>query len=393
MIEARFIARAVTFLVLLLLLFGAGMSLEKVTIAFGRSQPENYAALAREAMRKGNNEAAQAIVEKRLSKYFYDFDALYLLAEIQAAKGNVDAAADTIRQVFQRLPGARANQVQSFGVDEPKSYYLLGLYLWQAKHYDEAAEMLRAAIDAGYPVAREQLADYVPETKIAPAQAKAVAQMALKLRELKAFLAAVKMLLSDKKTHVAGELLYAEWMELVDRNVVGADLRLRAALSSSYPDPALALALANLCSRVYRSADAGTTFRQLAHQTTGTKVLGPGLFKLTAGETVDRRGIVLGRNGKAIAEISTGAYKVTRLILNAEGSWALGMYPVLIVRLDGKDATWLYLDGLQPHLFDLPLWPAGAPKDVTIEFDFINDAFEPLSKADRNVTIRDILLF
>ncbi len=391
--EARFIVRAVTFLVLLLLLFAAGMNLERITIAFGRSQPENYVALAREALRKQDYQAAQKIVESRLAKRFYDFDALYLLAEIYGAKGDYEKAADTIREVFLRLPGARANQVQSFGFDEPKSYYLFSQYLWAAKRYDEAGELLRAALDAGYPLRREQLAEYVPAKNISLPQARAVARLALKLREPGSFLQAVGLLLNNKKTCVPGELYYAQWMELIDKNRVGADMRLRAALSVNPRDPAIALALANLQARAARSSAAEAYFRKMAYDTTGTKVIGPGLFKLNEGKYVEKRGLVLGRNGKVSAEISTGAYKVTRLLLNAEGTWALGMYPVVIVRVDGKDVAWLYLDGLQPHLFDLELWPSGAPKDLTLEFEFINDAYEPSSKADRNVVLRDILLY
>lgn len=385
--------RTVAFLFLLLLFFAAGINIQRVTIAFGRSQPENYEALAREALRLRDYSAAERYVEKRLAKKFYDFTALYLLGEIYAAKGDYDKAAEAIRQIFVRLPGARANQVQAVGFDEPKSYYLLALYSWKAKRYGVAAELFRAALDAGYPIPREDMAQYLPDSALETNQGEAVARVALKIRDAKAFLHAVEVLLAERKTKAIGELLLAEWMETVDKNPFAAEFRLRGALSVSPKDPALSLALANLYQRVFGGQESGARFRRLSYETTGVKVLGPGLFRLPAGHHAAERGLVMGRNGKATATVSTGAFRVTRLILNASGSWALGMYPVVIVRVDGQDVTWLYLDGLEPRVHDMELWPSGAPKDLTLEFEFINDAYEPISKADRNVVLHDILLY
>lgn len=393
MSDSRFIVRTVAFLFLLLLFFAAGMNIQRVTLAFGRSQAENYEALAREALRSRDYSTAQRYVERRLAKKFYDFNALYLLGEIYATKGEYDQAAEAIRQIFVRFPGARANQVEAVGFDEAKSYYLFALYSWNAKRYSVAAELLRAALDAGYPIPREDFAQYLLESALETNQAEAVARVALKVRDAKAFLHAVEVLLAEKKTKARGELLLAEWMETVDRNPFAAELRLRGALSLLPKDPALSLALANIYERVFGGQGSGDYFRRLSYETTGVKALGPGLFRIAAGHHAEKRGLVMGHNGKATATISTGAFRVTRLILNASGSWALGMYPVLIVRVDGQDVAWLYLDGLQPRIHDMELWPSGAPKDLTLEFEFINDAYEPTSKADRNVVLHDILLY
>jgi len=392
--DSRLVVRTIAFLVLLFLFVAAGMNLQRMTLAFGRSQPENYAALAKEAIRQRDYDAALRQVERRLAKRFYDFDALYLKAEILALKGNYAEAAATIRDVLLRVPGARANQVQAIGFDEPKTYYLFALYSWKAGQYEQAAELLRAALDAGYPVGGESLAEYMPEAAKDPEQALAVAHIALRTRQPKAFLRAVDQLHRERRYWLRGELALAEWMETIDKNKVGAAMRLRAALSLYPKDPAANLALANFQARnAPRSSQEVQRWRQRAHETTGVKVIGPGLFTFTSGNYADKRGLIMGRNGKATASISTGAFKVTRLIINARGTWALGMYPILVVRVDDRDVAWLYLDGLQPHLFDLELWPNGAPKDLKIEFEFINDAYEPTSKADRNVVIEDILLY
>ncbi len=79
--ERRYLARLLTFLTLFVTFFVASANLERLTLAFGRSQPENYAALAREALQRKDFDQALQFVERRLSKRFYDFEALYLLGE------------------------------------------------------------------------------------------------------------------------------------------------------------------------------------------------------------------------------------------------------------------------------------------------------------------------
>lgn len=389
----RLVIRFLAFAVLFSLLVVLGSSIEKLTLAFGRSQPENYAALAREALAKGRLEDAKKIVEKRLSKRFYDFDALYLLAEIQARGGDDSAAANTIREVFLRFPGARSNPVEATGYDEPKTYYLFANYLWRAKRFVDAAEMARAAIDAGYPMARETARTYVQEASLAPDEAEAVASLAFKLRQPQAFLRAVEVLRRDPERAYRAEVWQALWMEAIDRNLVGAELHLRAATTQWPEEPTLWLALGNLHRRHSTPTSGDDVWRRRALETTGAKVLGPGLFKLSAGGASRPGAIAMGRNGTARARVATGAYRVTRLIVNASGTWAIGMYPVIVVRVNEKELTRLYLDGPHPHLFDLRLWPQGAPKDISLEFEFVNDAYEPQSKADRNVIIEDVVLF
>jgi hypothetical protein len=391
--DRRLVARALTFLVLFLAFFAAGANLERLTIRFGRLQPENYAALAREALNRNDADEALRYVERRLQTSYYDFNALYLLAEVYAKKGDFERAAQTIVEVFARVPGARANKVPAMGFDEPKTYFLLASYLWRGKHYDQAAEMLRAALDAGYPVATETMAEYTPTASLPLAQAAAVARIAIKTRNAPAFLSATDALLREKKTYVRGEILRAEWTEKIDRNPVGAEMLLRGTASLFPGDPSVPLALTNLYSRTVRRWPFDNALRRQVSETTGVKVIGAGLFKLSPGLRAEPVGLAMGRNGKATAEVSTGAFKVTRLIVNAMGTWALGLYPVVVVRVDNREVARLYLDEPEPHLYDLELWPEGAPKDMTLEFEFVNDAYEPLSRADRNAVIHDVVLY
>jgi len=388
-----FWVRAIAFVILFLALLILGLSLERVTLAFGRLQPENYAAVARQAMRQGDLDAAERIVEKRLSKHFYDFDALYLYAEIKAHKREFTTASEIIREVFRRVPGAKANDVAAYGYDEAKTYFLLAKYLWRAGACEEAAEMMCAALDAGYSLAQEEANSYMDEAALTSVQAAGVARVAAKIKNSPAFLRAIDILLRTHSMRRRGEILLAQWMETVDKNLFGAQMRLRALLSTSPGDPAVNLALANVYSRAFRKESAGARWQSLARETTGAKVVGAGLFRLSKGNYVDSRGIVMGRNGTASARIFTGAYRVTRLVMNVTGTWAIGMYPVLVVRVDDKEICRLYVDGLQPHLFDLSLWPQGAPKDLSLELEFINDAFEPLSGVDRNVIVHDVILY
>ena len=68
------------------------------------------------------------------------------------------------------------------------------------------------------------------------------------------------------------------------------------------------------------------------------------------------------------------------------------MFPIVLIKNGDKELARLYLDSPEPHLYDLELWPEGAPKQLDLRFEFINDVWDPYTKADRNVILSDIVL-
>ena len=69
------------------------------------------------------------------------------------------------------------------------------------------------------------------------------------------------------------------------------------------------------------------------------------------------------------------------------------MYPILIIKSGGKEVHRLYLDSDAPRVYDLPLWPGGAPKNLELGFEFINDEFDAFTRKDRNVALYDLMLY
>ena len=115
----------------------------------------------------------------------------------------------------------------------------------------------------------------------------------------------------------------------------------------------------------------------------------------TGFEPVGSTGVELSRNGEYTAgQLSTGAFRVCTLLLNGTGVPALGVYPVVVVKADGVEMTRIYMDSPDsPKIFESRLWPEGASKKLDFTLEFVNDVWDPYTKADRNIVIKNILLY
>lgn len=381
---SRLRLRVALFVVIVALFALAAWATPRVAYHFTRQLAENYSFVATEAIRGGDPRAAERIVQRRLGREFYDFDALYLLAEAQDADGRPADAAATIKQVLTRLPGALARGVASTGYDEAKTYARLAIYLHRAGAFDEAAEMARAALDVGTASTIRDVRDtFFTETHASPGQAAAAARLALRVGERERFAAAVA---DAAPLRGRAELLRAMWMEQRDRAPLAAETHLRCALSRDPADPLLRLGLQCLLTRRgWKDAALGTATR-LA-ETTGTRTVALTAFTLPTGADLTTNTLRLTRTSAATTRANTGVYRVESLLIGASGTRALGLYPILVVRNGEDEVARFYLDSPQPQVASARPWPDGAPKTLDLRLDFVNDGYDPVSKADRNVEL------
>lgn len=286
-----------TFVILCTAFIVCVLALPNAFLHFSQLLPENYRYLAAEAIRTGDHQKAEAALQQRLSVAHYDFEALYLLAEVKAGSGNFREAVGVMQEVFNRVRSASGRPVGATGFQEDRTYSSMARYLWLAGDHVSSAEMARAAVDAGAPPLKE-----------------------------------------------------------IQRSAVGTSVPLMADLSDIRPMDLQA-------------------------------------FTLPAGARATTEVLHLGRNGEAVGHFNTGVYKVTTLVVRATGSPALGMYPILVLRSGERELARLYLDGLQPRNYELRLWPDGAPKTLPLTISFQNDAFDPVTKSDRNVTVELLALY
>lgn len=361
-------------------------------VRFSRLLPENYRFIAAEAIRRGDYPAAIAITQRRIRQFSYDFEAHFVLADALARSGKPLDAAALMKEIFRKVPAVRSKNVLAIGYDQGRTYSNLADYLWQAGKYFESGEMLRAALDSGASLSQEEAelrfssADLPPEARIA------IARIALKMNDEKLFTEAVAAELSGpEEISIPMNVLKSEWLETRKRSPSSAEEVLSETIAM-HPDSTLANeALAAFYQRQGRQTRADELRASVA-ATTGSRAIGPGLFELPVGASVTTGSLVLGRNGTAAADVNTGVYRVTSLLIDANGSSALGLYPVVIARANGEELTRYYLDSSQPWVIDFAPWPKGAPKTVKLEFEFINDVYDPLTRADRNATFYQVLL-
>ncbi|MBX7245624.1 MAG: hypothetical protein K1X53_08990 [Candidatus Sumerlaeaceae bacterium] len=391
--------RSVLFLSLTVGFIAGVACVQPVLFHFSQLLPDNYRFIATEAMRAGNPARAEAIANRRIAKTYYDFEAHYVLAEALAGQKKYDEAVEVLKLVLRKLPAARSKKEQVLGYDEARTYSLLAKYLWSGHRYFEAGEMARAAIDCGTPVtARETAAAFGVagaslKSGANPDESLALARVGLKLKAKAEFNGALAAL--DGQTSASraeGAILSGLWTELYDADTTAAENKYRQAAASYVDEPAVKLALANFLQRHHCDEEATSLTGEIA-KLPGTRPIGPGLFVLPTGGSAGTTFTMLRQNGTARADFNTGVYKVTRLLMNARGKSALGVFPILVVSSGGKEVTRLYLDSPQPHLYNLNIWPEGAPKMLDLRFEFINDVYDPYSKADRNVELSDMFLY
>lgn len=371
--------------------FGASMIPTGLS-RFSRLLSENYRFIADEAIRRGDYPTAIAIAQRRIRQFSYDFEAHYVLADALVRSGKPLEAAAVMKEILRKVPAVRSKNVLATGYDQGRTYANLAEYLWEGAKYFEAGEMLRAALDSGISLTPED-ADRRFNPSNGPAEARiAAARIANKMNDEELFTELVNSELSGPaEVAIPMTVLKSEWLELRQRSIGAAESVLSATLALNPDSPLAGEALAAFYQRRGHQARADELRTSVA-ATTGSRAIGPGLFDLPVGATVTTGSLSIGRNGTATAEVNTGVYRVTSLLLDAKGTPALGMYPVVIVRANGEELTRLYLDGLQPHAVDFGAWIAGAPKTVRLELEFINDVYDPLTRADRNAIFYQVLL-
>lgn len=376
--------RIALFVAIMVLFALAAWATPRVAYHFTRQLSENYSYVATAEIRAGKPRAAEQIVQRRLGREFYDFDALYLLAEAQHADGRPADAAATIKQVLVRLPGALSRGVANTGYDEAKTYARLATYLHRAEAFDEASEMARAALDVGTASTIREVRDtFFREAYTSPEQAAAAARLALRAGEREQFVRAIAV---AAPLGAPATLLRAMWMEQRDRSPLAAETHLRAALSREPADPLLRLGLQCLLMRRGWKDPALEAATRLA-ETTGTRTVALTAFTLPTGADLTTNTLRLTRTSAANTRANTGVYRVESLLIGASGTRALGLYPILVVRNGDDEVARFYLDSPQPQVASARPWPDGAPKALNLRLDFVNDGYDPVSKADRNVEL------
>jgi len=383
----------------LFLIFAAGFSagvvaVPRVSRDFARLLPDNYRQIAAEAMARGDFTRAQLVAERRLARAYYDMEAHYVQAEAMARQGRHAEAAEVMKLVLRKIPAARARNLPASGFDESKTLERLARYLWAAGRFTEAGEIARAAIDSGTAVlAREAstAVDRVPQT---PEEAEAVARLAIKLNRRQAFDRALSVVASSRRPQAAATcaLLEASFLERNDRSLTAAEHLLRETVARLPADPAPRLALAAFLERRGATTEPAA-LRADARLTTGVRYLPPSMFSPAPGVTISSETLLISRNAVLTARVSTGVFRVTDLLFTARASSALGVYPLMAVKAGETEIVRLYLDGLQPLVGAWHLWPDGAPKMLDLKLEFLNDAYDPFTRSDRNITLSDIILY
>lgn len=388
--RARPMLGAVIFVLLAALFAGAVILIQPMFVGFSRLVPGSYLLQAQDLLAEGKTEAARALLKKQLQRQDYDFDARFLLAETYGRDAHWDQAVQEVLTILNKARSARNRPVLSSGFDEGTAYFLLGHYLWKSGNYISAGEAFRAAIDAGrsgqveYPWADQAAALDTPSA------AAAVATLALKMNDRPLFDRALESLVEQgsEDARARGAALKAQW--LADRNN-GYEGAQAALMSVDNHEDHLYLQSTSqsLCARFSLTKEPCS----LSLDPSPPGKVNFANFSQDTGTELTTDSLLLSRNSSVSARIDTGVYRVHNLLVRASGTSALGMAPLLVIRSGEEELARLYLDGPQPRDYDLELWPDGAPKSLPLTFAFINDAYDPGSGADRNVTIHDVVLY
>ena len=380
-------ARIILFLLIMGLFALSTVLIPRIAFHFTKLLPDNFSYTARRAIDSGDFATAEKITRQRLEKEFYDFNALYLLAEALDRDGRSAEAAEAIKDVLTRVPGALSRKESKTGYDESQTFCRLAIYLWHAGAFSEAGEMARAALDIGTASGIAEVKNEIwSTTHSSPKAAVAAARLALRAADFGQF---KRALAAASALPVEVEILSAAWTEQRERNPLSAETQLRAALSRSPSDPTLRLALRSLLLR-HNWTDPALETAIRIEDADNARVLPLASFSLPTGAELTTSGLTLSRTSTAVAHTNTGVFPVHSLLMVASGSKAMGLYPILIVRSGETEVSRYYLDSPRPTLFKSEPWPDGAPKSLDLRLNFSNDGYDPVSRADRNMIIYDL---
>ena len=355
-------SRVAVFLLLAGGFTAAAVAIPRITYHFARLQPDNYRFIALQALRAGDYAHAATICRSRLESNTYDFEAHYLLAEALARGGDPAQAAATAKEVLRKVPAAMGKKGGATGYDEARTYQVLASSLWQGGRWEEAGEMGRAALDCGTAFTSSETSRTIDSSTVAsPDAAPASARFAMKADDRGAFERALAIGEGTTDTAVGTAVLRARWLDEKDNAPLAAETLLRGIISTNPLRPEPRVALRDLLGR-HGWAEPTTSTASRADLTTGVRSVPLDSFQRPEGATLSGGVLDIGRNGTVSARIGTGVFKVTNLLLNASGTEALGLYPVLVVREGERELARLYLDSQSPRPYDLRLWPDGAPR-------------------------------
>lgn len=380
----------ISYVILAALFVMAVAAVPPVFRRFSRSLPDNYRHIATEAISRRDFAVAEAVTRRRLATAHYDFEALYLLAEAISGAGRPREAVDLMQDAISRARAAGGRSVGATGFQESRTYANMSQYLWQNQEFASSSAMYRAAMDTGSPAVAHL---EKPSLNLSPEAAAAVAEIALKTGDSSHFESSLKVLQqsTDPINVTRALLLRSRWLERHEKDQSAAARLLRSAHESGIVDPLFYAGSLNFIQRNPRSELA--TSESLFKEMPVVRRVDMKQFTLPVGARSTTSVLDLGRTGEATARVDTGVFKVTTLLLRIKGSQALGMSPLLVISSGEKELARLYLDGLQPREYALELWPDGAPKSLPLKLAFTNDAFDPVTKSDRNVTIEFLGLY
>ncbi len=392
--------RLAVFCALAVVLFGGVAASPFLLNHVSRVFPDNYLRRGNEALARGDSRAAEAIAQRRIARVGWDMNARFLLARAQAAAGNPQAAADSIKESLRLAVTARGRQITVTGYDEPLMLHLLAGYLWEAGQYQFAGEMYRAAIDTAAADGTGNDVPFGPPQLPDREAAEAAARVFLKLKSRAPFEGALATLESEAAASPARSTalaLRARWSEEVDRNSPQAIALLQNGPAGQITSPAVLgnpqvrLELAAALRRTGQTSEA----LLLEHEVRNSRGMRPAdleSFTLPVGGVATSASLQLSRRGTASGSLPTGSYRATNLLLHTTGAPAFGQWPILILAIHEREVTRLYLDGLQPKTYDLPLWPEGVPRNTSLSMTFLNDAYDPVTRADRDIRIEFLAL-
>ncbi len=381
-----------------ILVFGIGVLITRpLGSVYINYAPINYAYTCERYIADGQPQKVPPLVETWIKKHYYDFRAHYYEAEAYSKMGKPDVAYDVISQILQKLPAARARNYPLSGFNEAKTYECMARYRWDEKKYILSAELACIAYDAGAKEFIGELLsiDFEKSAKqLDPYGKLALARMALKAKQKSNFITGLldEIQTQDPFLQSRIALMRADMFES-SKETTKALTILRETVDKFPAIPAPKIALGNLYTRSKQQNMAERMY-QLAEQTTGTRVIGLSKFEKQHGMSLSNLGLYMTCNAVTNARnITTGVYRVSNLTFNAEGKSAFGIAPIVVIETDEQEVARVYLDGSQPHLFDASLWPEGASKKLDFTVSFINDIWEPITKGDRNVLIKNILIY
>lgn len=255
-------------------------------------------------------------------------------------------------------------------------------YIWQAHQAIAAGNFSKAVAIAGARVETEHY-DFAARRLLAKAA----------LADNRASDAVGTMLLSlDRKSSLSGRDVYSIGFD------PAADYLLLSEALTQQGRQAFAGEMARAASDEKRMAleafesNNTTVFRvveQLESDATSVlKRIDLTAFRLSSGVSLTSSGTLLfAQNSKAETPVLIEQGLPSILDIQVRGSKVMGIGGILIVSLDKEELIRIYVDSNEPRSIAVPFPTDSAATIWQLKVQFINDGFDPITKADRNVEL------